>query len=63
MAQNLAGLAATRLRAEPLVMLIARIADEPFFAVATFFPGTRGLHPAFSTADFRRDTQMRFLEF
>ena len=36
MAQNLAGLAATCLRAEPLVMVIARIGGEPFFATMTF---------------------------
>jgi hypothetical protein len=35
-AQNLAGLAATCLRAEPLVMVIARIGGKPFFATMAF---------------------------
>ena len=36
MAQNLAGFATTRLRAEPLVMVIARIGGEPFFTATAF---------------------------
>jgi hypothetical protein len=35
-AQNLAGLAATCSRAEPLVMMIAGISGEPFFAAKAF---------------------------
>jgi hypothetical protein len=36
MAQNLAGLAAARLRTEPLVMMITRIGGEPFFTATAF---------------------------
>jgi hypothetical protein len=36
MAQNLAGLAATRLLAKSLVMVIARIGGEPLFTATAF---------------------------
>ena len=47
MAQNLAGLAAARLRAEPLVMVIARIGGEPFFTATAFAAVVFHLNPYF----------------